>query len=187
MHSDKSKVKLWTCQSDIVINTIEKKGVYHVKKEYIEKKYNEVSKVFLYAYNWFINSAQSIVSKPIGAEYPIWTSLDNKYVKKYKDSFILEIEVNKENAIIFDRAKWNKILNLSYIPKNYNDEKEFIDILERYGIFDQSKIILSNFYPQLKTKIIKSWDRLFNEEIVLSESKQAALWEIRKEWIVSIK
>lgn len=89
--------------------------------------------------------------------------------------------------ILFEASKWNRILNLSYIPKDENDCKIYVDSLERQGIKNETTVYMSNFYPHLKQKVIKSWDSLFEENRDLSKLNQAALWELRKEWIVSDK
>ncbi|MCT4605753.1 MAG: DUF3841 domain-containing protein [Marinisporobacter sp.] len=183
---DKEKITLYAAQRKIVLDTIEEKGVYHVKKEYIIKKYGQVAHTFLTSYNWFIHKAEKIVPKPEGAEYPVWLFTDLKYVEHHADTCVLEIKVDRDKALVFDRAKWNRILNLSYIPKDEEDAKAYEELLEKQGIQDETDIYMKNFYPHLKAKVKKSWDRLFDDNIVLSQSKRAALWEIRKEWIVRI-
>jgi hypothetical protein len=180
------KITLWTCQSKIVLNTINEKGVYHVKKEYIYKKYEEVSNIFLEAYNWFVMNAQKIVPRSEGSEYPIWLFTDLKYVDHHKGYYILQIEVDSKNIVLFDREKWNRILNLSYVPKNSTDDIEFKKFLEKQGINDETDIFMKSYYPALKSKVKKSWDRLFDNSIILSESRQASLWEIRKEWVTRV-
>lgn len=186
MNNDMGKITLYTSQRNIVLDTIEEKGIYHVKKEFIIKKYGEVANVFLKPYNWFIWKAEKIIPKPQGAEYPIWLFTDLKYVDHHEDCRILEIEVDCKDTIVFDRVKWNRILNLSYIPKDEKDSKEYQKLLEKQGIYDETDVYMKNFYPHLKQKVKKSWDRLFDDSIILSQSKQAFLWEIRKEWIVNI-
>lgn len=180
------KITLWTAQRKIVIDTIEEKGVYHVKKEYILEKYEESSSIFLEAYNWFVREAEKIVPKPMGAEYPIWLFTDLKYVDHHASFSILELHVDTNKTILFDMGKWNRILNLSYIPKDLKDEKEYKELLDKQGIYDETDIYLKNYYPHLKAKVRGSWHRLFDNSITLSNSMQAALWEIRKDWIISI-
>lgn len=180
------KFTLWTCQSEIVLNTINEKGVYHVKKEFIYKKYQEVSNIFLEAYNWFVMNAEKIVPRPEGSEYPIWLFTDLRYVDRHKGYYILEIKVDSKNVVLFDREKWNRILNLSYIPQNNTDDKEFKNFLEKHGIYDETEIFMKSYYTGLKAKVKKSWDRLFDSSIILPDSKQASLWEIRKEWITQV-
>ncbi|PAB58782.1 DUF3841 domain-containing protein [Anaeromicrobium sediminis] len=182
----KEVIRLWTCQNKIVLDTIMNNDVYHVKREYITNKYEEVSKIFLTAYDWFVGNAQNILHPPEKAKFPIWTWTDPKHVEHFQNSVILVLEIEKDHTILFDSGKWNKILNLSYIPKDENDKEKFIKELERYNITDDSEAYMSNFYPQLKSRIRRSWDRLFDEDIKISGVNQAALWEIRKEWIVNI-
>lgn len=185
-NNQSEKITLWTSQNKIVFDTITEKGVYHVKKDYIYKKYGEVAGIFLEAYNWFVHKAEKIVPKPEGAEFPIWLFTDLKYIDHYENCYILEIVVEKEKAILLDPQKWNRILNLSYVPKDIKDAKEYVSLLEKQGIHDETDIYLKNYYPYLKGKVKKSWDRLFNNDVISLQSQQAALWEIRKEWIVKI-
>lgn len=185
MSKSNKKIRLYTSQKEIVLDTIREKGIYQVKKEFIIKKYEEVANVFLEPYNWFIRNAVNMVPKPEGAEYPIWLFTDLKYVENHEDSHVLEIEVDIENVILFDPLKWNRILNLAYIPKDEKDWITYNESLEKQGIKDESSIYMTNFYPYLKQKVRKSWDSLFEEDIDLSKTNQAALWEIRREWIVS--
>ncbi len=180
------KITLWTAQRMIVADTIRKKGVYHVKKEFIMEKYEESARVFLEAYNWFVNAAEKIVPRPKEAEYPIWVYTDLKDVECYGECCIFEIRASAEDVLLFDRGKWNRILNLSYIPKDRKDAQEYANILERQGIYDETEVYMKNYYPHLKAKVRKSWDRLFDSSICLSNTVQAALWEIKDEWIVSI-
>ncbi|OZV12060.1 hypothetical protein CIW83_11545 [Tissierella sp. P1] len=185
MSKSSKKIRLYTSQSEIVLDTIREKGIYHVKKEFIIKKYENVANVFLEPYNWFIRNAVNIVPKPEGAEYPIWLFTDLKYVENHEDSQVLEIEVEIENVILFDPFKWNRILNLAYIPKDEKDWIEYNESLEKQGIKNEASIYMTNFYPHLKQKVKKSWDSLFEDNIDLSKPNQAALWELRREWIVS--
>lgn len=183
---ENGKITLWTSQSKIVLNTINEKGIYHVKREFIEKKYADVANVFLEVYTWFISKAEQLLPRPSGAEFPIWLFTDPKYIDHHKDYCILEIRVDRHKTLLFDQMKWNRILNFSYIPKDEKDAREFIAALARYGIYNETDVYMKNYYPHLKIMIKKSWDRLFDHNIILSESKQASLWEIRKEWIKNI-
>ncbi len=182
----KDVIKLWTCQSKVVLDTVMNDGVYHVKREFVAEKYQEVSKIFLTAYDWFVANAKRIVKKPEDADFPVWTWRDPKYLEHFDDSVILLLEIEIDKVILFDSGKWNKILNLSYIPKDKDDRLKFSQELEKYNISDDSTAYMSNFYPQLKSKIKRSWNRLFDEDIKISGIDQAAIWEIRKDWIIDV-
>ncbi len=185
MSKSNKKIRLYTSQSEIVLDTIREKGIYHVKKEFIIKKYENSANIFLEPYNWFVRNAVNIVPKPEGAEYPIWLFTDLRYVENHEDSYVLEIEAEIENVILFDPIKWNRILNLAYIPKDEKDRIEYNESLEKQGIKNETSIYTTGFYPHLKQKVRKSWDSLFKDDFDLSKPKQAALWELRREWIVS--
>ena len=185
MSEENKSIRLYTSQREIVLDIIREKGVYHVKKEFIIKKYDEVANVFLEPYNWFVRNAVNKLPRPEGAEYPIWLFSDLRYVENHEGCQIIEVEVDIDNVVLFDPSKWNRILNLSYIPKDEMDEDNFYKSLERQGIYNETSIYMTSFYPHLKQKVIKSWDSLFEDNIDLESPYQAALWELRREWIVS--
>lgn len=181
------KIKVWTAQSKIVIDTIENTGTYHVKRDYILQKYQEISKLFLEPYDWFVRNASQMVARPQGAEYAVWVFLNRNMVSNAgPGDYLIEAHIPKDEVIVFDEAKWLRILNLAYIPGDPDDGKKFKDKLNRYGLTQDSQAYLSNFYPQLKQEIVKSWDRLFDESIKLPGNQMGAVWELKKEWIEKI-
>lgn len=185
--AENRKLKVWTAQAGIVIDTIEKNGIYHVKRNFILEKYQQISRLFLEPYDWFISRAAKKIPPPPGAEYSIWVYCDPIMISNYAPGdYIIEAEVPSDNVILFDQGKWLKILNLSYIPTNPADEERFKRTVREYGLQHESKALTTNFYPEFRREIIGSWDRLFDDSIKLSEDKMGALWEIRKEWITSI-
>lgn len=190
MDSKYNKIKLYTSQSPVVIETIEKNGVSYVKREFIERKYKEVSHIFLECYDWFKNKAQAIVTKPENAEYPVWAFTESKYAGNYDNAYLITLEVPIEEVIFFKMEDWNKILNLKYLPKDNKDEERFNKKLEVYNIKNEADIFTKPFYPHLKSEVKKSWDNLFRfdklikEQGLPSEPFQASLWEIKKEWIL---
>jgi hypothetical protein len=185
--SEQGKIKVWTAQAQIVIDTLEEKGIYHVKREFILNKYEQVSKIFLEPYDWFIRRAAVISPPPPGAEYSIWVYCDPVMISNYAPGdYIIEAEVPTDKVVLFDQAKWLRILNLSYIPENPADDERFKRKIREYGLQHESKALTTNFYPLFKREIINSWDRLFDDSIKLSEDKMGGLWELRKEWITKI-
>jgi hypothetical protein len=181
------KMRVWTAQAKIVIDTIEENGVYHVKRDFILKKYQEISKLFLAPYDWFISRASQKIPPPPGAEYPIWAYFDPEVISNYgPGDYIIEAEVPSDKLILFDQGKWLRILNLSYIPADPSDEERFKRNITEYGLQHESKAFTTNFYPSFKREIIESWDRLFDYSIMPSVDKMGSLWEIRKEWITNI-
>lgn len=106
-----------------------------------------------------------------------------------EDTVILEIEVEKHKVVITDLEKWGYVVNYWYVPLNKEDEEKHNYELIKNGIGDESALYMShkgNFYPLLRNKIIKSWDRIFEGSSSQNSITQATIWEIKKEWIVSI-
>jgi len=185
--SESEKTRLWTAQAQIVLDTIEKNGVYMVKREFILQKYQSMSNLFLKPYDWFVSRASKIVPLPQGAQYAIWVYSDPNMISNYgPGDAIVEIEAPKEKVIMFDEGKWLKILNLSYIPADPEDDARFKKTVRDNGLSHDSQAYTTNFYPILKREIIKSWDRLFDESIRLSEFRMGALWELKNEWIIKV-
>lgn len=192
MGSKNSKITLYTTQRPIVVKTLKEKGVYHVKRQFINMKYKEVSHIFLQSYDWFVNKAKNIVHRPEGSEYPVWTYLDPKYAGYFEDSYMLRLEVPMKDIILFRMEDWNRILNLRYLAKDYNDELKYQSKLKSYNIPDETEIFMKPYYPQLKTEVKKSWDNLFKYNDIIKENRlsegaiQGSLWEIRRSWVVDM-
>lgn len=193
MDCEYNKVKLYTTQMPVVIETIEKKGVSYVKREFIEKKYREVSHIFLECYDWFINKAQKIIDRPEEAGYAVWAFTEAKYAGAYNGTYLITLEVPIEEIIFFKMEDWNRILNLRYLPKDNKDEEKYNKKLRAYNISDETEIFMKPFYPQLKSEIKKSWDNLFRfdksikEKGIFEKPFQASLWQIKNEWVTDIK
>ena len=80
---------------------------------------------------------------------------------------------------------------MKYIRESETDKKGFRKMQQDDGIRVKSDVVLTNFYPNQKRQVQKSWKRLFrhHEDIINGENQgigsiQAGLWTIRKEWIV---
>jgi hypothetical protein len=184
------KIKLWTRQDKNILKDLEQNGTYRVKKEYIIQKNDNISDYYLKLYDWYISQAEKIVSRPEGVTYPIWLSTScEMMLQPAKDTVILEIEVEKQKVVITDFEKWGYVVNYWYVPLNKEDEEKHNSELKKNGIVDESSLYMShkgNFYPMLRNKIIKSWDRIFQISPTQNNITQVTLWEIKKEWIVNI-
>jgi len=193
MGAECDKVRLYTTQSPEVVKILENEKICHVKKEHINKKYQEVSYIFLEAYNWYISKAKDIVKKPEGVEYPYWAFTEPEFAGWYPGNYMLILEIPINNVIFFRNDAWNRILNMRYLPQNEEDEKKYNDMLKKYNISNELDIFNKPFYPQLKSEVKKSWDNLFlydklvREEVIPRDHLQASLWEIKSEWIIEKK
>lgn len=177
------QLTLWSRQHRRVLETLQQSGVYHVKKAFIIKKYADVADIMLHAYHWYVHQAQQIVPRPEGAEFPVWLSTDPLYETPFEDSVLLKVEVQQDLAILFERAKWNRILNLAYLPQDDRDLHAHQHTLERSGIQNETDLFLTPFYPRLKQKVKTSWQRLFLPSEEPRHAYQATLWELRQEWV----
>ena len=122
---------------------------------------------------------------PDEAEYPIWLTIEEELKLPMSKGFVFfELEVPPNEIMIFDMLKWDYIANYLYLPKDDQDRKNFKDKLEKYNISVESDIYLQDFYPILKKKMISSWERLFDNDIKLSDKKVGICWEIKEDWIV---
>jgi hypothetical protein len=184
-----TEIELWTQQSEKVKNLLFEQQRLTVKKRYIEQKYGSEAEIFLKAYNFFVKEAKRIVEKPEEAEYPFWAAADPQTALSGGSGFLIKLKAPQEMIIFFNKNKWNKILNLSYIADDQEDLNKHKKTLEKYGVTDDSEIVLSPHYPVLKNKIIESWQKLFEgeNEGFTSEKKGAAIWELRKEWVEEIR
>jgi hypothetical protein len=181
------KLKMWTTQDERVLHEIKEKGVYRASIRSIRQKYGTCSDIYLKVYKWLSQAANSIVQKPAGVEFPIWTAFQQEGSFGLMDGQVrFELEVEKEDIIIFDSGKWDYILNYWYIPADSKDKEAYDQKLESLGIKNKSHIYSTNFYPILKREVEQSWQRLFDPRIIISGIDQAVIWEIRPEWIKNI-
>ena len=188
--SEGTKVRLWTRQHKNVLDELEKHGIYRVKKEYITEKMDTMSSYYLGLYEWYGRNAAKIVPRPEGVMYPIWLSpSSDMMLQPIEDTIILEVEVDKRDVIYTDMERWGYVVNYFYLPTDPEDEQRHNEELKRFGINDESSLISGdkgNFYPLLKNKIIKSWERLFEPFEDTGQVVQATIWEIKKEWVKDI-
>ena len=185
------KVILYAAQADAVLKAIERDGRCFSREEYVRRKYGESGPIFLTVYRWFVKEAAKLVPKPEGAEFPYWSFMNLYSLDQSAGTRTLTLCVPRNEAVFFDMYDWNKILCLKYLGEDEADERAFQAYLKQRGVREMDAV-LTGFYPELKQKIMGSWPRLFrhHEQIRAGEesgakSVQAALWQIKKEWIVT--
>ena len=176
---------MWTVQTKVVLDAIERDGVSYVKKEYLRKKYQESSWIFETAYNFMIRKAQKVLPKPEEAESMIWMFREPKWAASGAGGYRICLEVPKDQIVFFDLRNWQKMLGLSLIGTPA-EENAFEKEMERMGISHSSDVFVNSFYPMQKRKIMQSWEKILDIEGVEEEYIQGATWMIRKEWIKGI-
>lgn len=180
------KVKVWTKQHADILSDLENNDRYIVKREYIQQKMEEHAGLYLEVYSWYRKAAEKIVPAPSDVDYPIWVSLnENEKIGNSDGNVLLEVEVDEDVLITMDIDKWGRIVNYMYIPKSKTDEIEHDKMLAAYNT-DDSSAYMSPFFPIIKKKIQKSWDRLFDDSYTLSDMRVGTLWELKKEWIINV-
>ena len=178
---------LYTAQMQVVLDTIEREGTTHVKREFIQQKYGDQAWVFGQAYTFFAQHAPAYVPQPEGAESGIWCFVDSRWAAAGPGGSMLKLEVPRNQAILFDSRIWNRMLNLQYVGKDAADEEAFEARLAGMGIKQSSEAYSTSFFPTVKREILDSWKRLFGSAEGIEETYvQAGLWEIRREWVVEV-
>lgn len=184
-------ITLYSPQSDAVLEAIRRDGVCFSKPEYIRAKYGESAPIFLTAYQWFTQTAATLVPRPAGAQFPYWAVADRAAVDTTGGGTVLTLCVPADQVVCFDLYDWNKILQLRYLSDDPGEEQTFVRELSLRGL-DCYKVMMSDFYPEEKQKILQSWERLFlhHEAILRGDCSgvghvQAGLWCIRREWVTA--
>ncbi len=178
------EITVWTKQHTNVLEILERNGRYTAKRAYVDLDLEECAPLVQEVYDWL---AARLPCRPADAEYPVWLSYTNEAVMlPSPGTAILELRLPQDLITPVNIEKWGAMLNYSYIPQDPQDARRHRRLLEDYGVSD-AKAYLSQFYPQIKREITGSWDRLFDDRIILgSTAAYGTVWEVRKEWIRNI-
>lgn len=183
-------VRLYTAQASPVLAAMERDGACFNRAEYVERKYAESSAIFLTAYRWFAAEAAKRVHPPVEGILPYWVFGEKYSVDTSGGGTLLTLDVPREEAVFFDLYDWQKILCLKPLFADAAAEQAFMGDLRERGVTVE-QVMLSAFYPELKAEIMKSWERLFRHHEAIKAGNtadigglQAALWCIKKDWIV---
>lgn len=180
-------MRVWTKQNTNILKNLNKDWRHVPDERFILSDMSEYKEIMLDLYRWLAKHSPNQVYRPMDSKYPVWVALSqgSLYLPEVGYS-VIELEVPDEMITRINVRKWSSILNYSYISKDKDDELNHRKKLKDMGISD-TKAYMSQFYPDLKDEIIKSWDELFNyENDSEKEHYYGIIWEIRAEWIVSI-
>lgn len=176
--------RLWTGQHQRVLDTLQNTGVYHVKWDYITQKYQESAWSFRTAYGFLAQFAQKQGICPAGAESAIWLYRDPRWICVDSNCPLLCFDVPSDRVLTFDLRLWNRVLNLEYIGENTQDEECFRKELKQLGLTSTLPLFQNAFFPIQKRKVQQSWNRIFSNGTNAGLYLQAAVWELRLEWMV---
>lgn len=186
----KSTKIMWTRQVPEVWKELKEKGVYHVKKEYIQMKNDTIAEYYLKLYEWYTREAGKYIEIPDELKYPVWLSVDREnMLQPVEHTVVLEAEVPEGQYIICNMDHWGYRVNYWYIPADEADHEKHKQELKRYGISSEDDLVLSekgNFYPALRRKIIDSWVRVFDIPEDKKTETAATVWELRLEWVKTV-
>lgn len=176
------RLTVWTKQHESVLETLERTGRYTAKRSFIIKDLEEHAPLVLEVYDWLASHSPGL--HPADAEYPVWVSYSSEAAMlPSPGAVILELSVPSQLIIPVNIEKWGAMLNYSYIPSSPQDAERHRRLLAAYGVSD-AKAYLTQFYPDVKWEIVSSWDRLFDEDILLgSAAAYGTIWELRREWL----
>lgn len=184
------KVTLWTRQDVRSLDDLEKKGVIRIKREHLEEKFDLIADHIIFLYKWFVNEAEKRVPRPEGVEFPIWCSISEEYMLRPTiNEIVYVLEVDKSEIVYFDGMKWDYVLNHHYVPKDEQDEKEYLKDLERKGFKNSFSFLdekTARFYPDERKRVMESWVRVFDIDKWDIFRIKANIWEIRPEMVKDI-
>lgn len=176
-------IRLWTGQRQIVLDTLKNAGTYHVRWEYIAQKYQESAWSFQAAYAFLSQAAQSRGICPAGADSAIWLYRDPQWIHQDASCSLLCFEIPRDRILTFDLRLWNRVLNLEYLGESIQDELDFKHELERLSLPSTLPLFQTPFYPLQKRQVQHSWNRIFRARVEPEIYLQAAVWELRLEWL----
>lgn len=189
MDCEQQTLKLYTAQALPVRQALARDGVCFSRAEYVRKKYGESAPGFLIAYRWFADRAAEIVPRPAGAEFPYWAFRELYSTEASGDAQILTLQVPPGEAVLFDLYDWNKILRLQYLGQTEDEERAFRRELSLRGLTEYD-VMRTDFYPEWKAEILRSWERLFRHHDALTRGEdaavggaEAALWKLDRAWL----
>lgn len=178
------EITVWTKQNAAVMDQLEKDGRFIADESYIRRELEDTADIMLFIYRWLADHMPVTTDRPADAKFPVWVSFEKEATMSPEPGYaVLELSVPAEMVTRLDIAKWTRITNYSYIPADDEDEAEHNRYLSELGT-DNARAVMTQFYPELRRKVIASWDRLFDESIILgSTSAYGLMWEVKKEWI----
>ncbi len=190
--AENNTVIAWTRQVPNVWTEIQEKGRYVVKEEYVRAKNDDISDYYLGLYRWLTHGCRSLVpDMPEDADLPVWLALtESQRLGAVENTISLTLEVPRDSLFILDYDRWGYRVNNWYVPVDAADENRHIEELSRMGIASEAMLIdtqKGNFYPAMKQKIIRSWQRVFDHPNDNMDLNVGVIWEIKPEWVKEVE
>ena len=184
-------VTAWTRQVPQVWEELRNTGSYYVREAYIRNKNGPISDYYLELYRWYTFHCRRYISIPEECSYPIWLALtEETRLPAAENTISLTLEVPRDCLFIMDYDKWGYRVNHWYIPTDAEDERRYNEELKRCGIDNEALLIMTdkgNYYPMIRQKIIRSWDRLFTGPSANPDANVGTVWEIKADWVREVE
>ena len=178
----------YTRQAPQVLDALRTGGRYVVKEEYIRAKYTTITEHYASLYRRLTLYAHRLIDIPEDALYPVWLSPEGTDTIPPSDGDIfLRLDIPDGHYLLANDEVWGYMINHMYFPSDKADEMRHEEELARYGISSPSSLINGpggNFYPLLKQKVLKSWEKVFTEKPADPLNLVGLCWEIRAEWLI---
>ena len=177
-----------TRQDPQVLETLRETGSYTVREEYVRRKYTTITDHYAPLYRMLTSMARGKVDIPEGALYPVWLSPEGTdAIPPSDDSVFLRLDIPEGKYILANDEVWDHMINHIYFPLDKADELAHETELARYGIASPSSLIsgsAGNFYPLLKQKVIRSWERVYTIKPQDRSRLVGLCWELKREWLI---
>ena len=181
------EITVWTKQNAAVLDQLKEKGRFTADEGYIRRELESTTDIMLNIYRWLADHVTIAVDKPADVIYPVWVSFDREATMMPEPGYVvLELRLDTSQIAAIDVIKWTKITNYSYIPADKEDEQAHNRLLEDAGT-DNARAVMTQFYPEIRRKVINSWDRLFEPSSRPGDpGTYGLIWEVKSEWVQRI-
>lgn len=183
-------VAAWTRQSSQVWKTLQETGRYTVDECYVKAKNGAIGDYYLSLYRWYTQMCRRYIEIPDSLTCPIWLALAQSSRLPPADKTVsLTLQIPREKLFIIDEAKWGYRVNQWYIPADQQDAAQYEQELRKSGIYNEALLFVSdrgNFYPALRQKIVRSWDRLFDGASEDMGQNIGTVWELSLDWVKEV-
>ena len=177
----------YTRQAPQVLEELRRSGRYIVREDYIRAKYTTITDHYAPLYRRLTSSARGKVYIPDDALYPVWLSPEGTdAIPPDEGSVFLRLDIPDGFYILANNEAWDFMINHLYFPLDKEDEAAHEAELARYGISSPSSLVngsAGNFYPVLRQKVLKSWERIYTQEPADPDMIVGLAWELRQEWL----
>lgn len=181
------EITVWTKQNRAVLDQLDAAGRFIADERYMRCELEDTADIMLFIYRWLASHMPSRSVRPRDVSFPVWVSFSREATMSPESGYaVLELKVEEKLVTPVNIEKWTRITNYSYLPLDEKDESDHNRLMREMGI-SSAQAVMSSFYPDIKQKIITSWDRLFDDAAMSTNSNAYGLiWEVRKEWVQKV-